>query len=246
MSNYKRGRSRSGGYSPPPKKGGSGKNVVKTLAIILAAAACVSLFAGLCNPRNHNNDDDKTVVVRDITKYPLTAAEKSAISALKPDDIKECYTVRDLAPRVYEAANVNVSPYFGKTPSGNSLTNFWIGYALFASDGSLRTEDDEAYIANCTAMLVEGYYGGTKFNSSRTFVEDDFEIGDLFCGYKTVDGKKLYYTAVYQGNGLFLAADQSSGTTLYLQDLNTVFAEDIGSTFTIYYVLRPAQLAANN
>ena len=117
----------------------------------------------------------------------------------------------------------------------------------------VRPNNYNGYIDYCHDMLVEGYYGGTNFieQDRRTFTADDFEIGHLFCGWKPASdnaSKNVYYTAVYQGNGVFLAIDQTDSTSAnsyayeYGTDTTTVFDAAALAEFTAYYVLRPSQI----
>ncbi len=67
MSNYRKRRSYPGSSSPPRKKRNSGKNVVKTIAIILAVIACISLLVTLLPGRNSLTceHDYKTELIRE-------------------------------------------------------------------------------------------------------------------------------------------------------------------------------------
>ena len=51
MSNYKKRRHSSGGYSHPPKKGNTGAKIVKGIAIVMAAFAGISLLVSIMSHR---------------------------------------------------------------------------------------------------------------------------------------------------------------------------------------------------
>ena len=198
--------------------------------------------------------------MRDISTGALTETEESWISAITPNLVtNKVWLLNDLAPKIYSYANIDISAYFGTNPmlldgNGNPkpLTNYNMGETLFRWENGkrvVRPSNYNLYLSYCNKMLVEGYYGGTEFATSKTFTAADFQIGDLFVAYgPATDGSgNVYYTAVYQGDGVFLAADQTGsskgGNYAYAQDTTTVFNENISTRFSMYYVLRPSNLA---
>ena len=197
---------------------------------------------------------ESDIIGEEESSFVLTEEQKALMAAIQPETIaNKVWLLDGFAPKVYSIVGMDISTGYFDTPApantAKTLTNFWMAESLFKWSGSKRvvnTSDNAYYLNWASKMLVEGFYGGTEFATSKTFTATDFEIGDLFVGYlpsPVTSGKNVYYTAVYQGNGTFLASDQSSGEYVYHLDTETVFAEDIGTTFTVYYVLRPSQLS---
>ena len=196
-----------------------------------------------------------------IAPGTLTKKEQGTIAAITSEDIKnKVWTVNQFAPHVYNTAGIDVSAYFGTNPNdGTNLTNFGMFNAIFRYESSIggyqvRPNNYRGYVDFAHDMLVDGYFGGTMFTEGdrkTDFVAADFKIGDLFVGWQFASddaSKKVYYTAVYQGDGVFLAADQRAGTTensyayVYGTDSTTVFSAEELAAFTAYYVLRPSQV----
>lgn len=196
---------------------------------------------------------EETEDPRDITTGPLTEEENTVISGLTTNDWRTAgeldpYYPNQIAAWAYGAANVDVSAFVDLNIK--NMRN-----ALFNTSGDMYpfTQEHASYNAKYSAMLVEGYYGGTYFADglSRTFTAADFEVGDIFCGNHknmVVDGTKqhTYWVGIYQGNGkfLFITKTDNVGKSCVIGG-EEIFAEDLDTTMLYYYVLRPNQLAQN-
>ena len=140
------------------------------------------------------------VTARSITAGALTPEEIAAISDLQKEDV----TVANPGPvmgEVYDAAGINVSDIFNKFGANDLFKK-----AL----GTHATPD---------ANIVQAYraetYGGATPKVTKTFVPDDFKVGDvLVANYKCSHAKWPTITAIYQGEGKFLVAlNKGSGDT---------------------------------
>ena len=189
------------------------------------------------------SDDD-----RDIATGELTSAEKNAIANYTTDKKAQ---LEAFAANAYGNAGVDVTQYV--TLNVNNTRK-----ELFTEDGLLIAGD-----SNFHKMLVPGYYGGAKnaattIPTNKTFTPEDFQIGDIFCGFmndKCCD-KWQNIIGIYQGNGKFLVSKVSCETHggLYTDvygkttKTGTIWAslEDMNSTYMYYYVLRPQRLAGEH
>ena len=180
--------------------------------------------------------------LRDMATGKLTDAEKAAISALTTERWKEecaSRTLQKILPWAYQAAGVDVtlhSDYNGSL-SVNSVSN------LFAN-----ADTSAAGYAYFSKILVADSYGTSVVGIGT----DDLQIGDIFCSAVTVNKVqssgtlKLYYVAIYQGNGNFLAVydvfNAENDGRVEGKSIMSV-AELNAMEFTYRYLLRPEQLA---
>ena len=184
---------------------------------------------------------------RDITTGKLTDREKTSLSILTPTNIS--YPSRHLygtLPEYYKAVGIIVDMK-NKTHEGTRDQ-------LFKKDGEYlvareATDDTMRYFQ---AMKID-VYGGSQFAADARVsiakaVEDNLlQIGDIIAGMYVDDcgGTKTNtpFTALYQGNGKFLAVypqwDGSKQSVVKAQ----VTARQIGLLdFLYYYTLRPENL----
>jgi hypothetical protein len=93
-------------------------------------------------------------------------------------------------------------------------------------------------------MLVDKSWGGEYFapNDQHTVAQDDFRVGDVFCGRYSDNGTNVYWVALYQGNGEFLVQEShnTNGLDCFVKTHEEIYAVD----WICYYVLRPDNLAA--
>jgi hypothetical protein len=174
---------------------------------------------------------------RNIYSGALTDAEKDALASITVEDWVNGTGYRSdnaAAHWFYKQAGLDIVDNFGATV-------FNMYYRLF-NDKTKQplTSNDEGYYESHSAILVDGYYGGTKFGGGKTFVASDFEIGDLFCAFTANKGD--WYVALYQGDGKFLEVDRIGGTWACYDDKTTALDDDIATKFQCYYVLRPSQV----
>ena len=180
--------------------------------------------------------------LRDMATGKLTDEEKAAISALTPERWKEeCQsrTLQKILPWVYKSAGVDVTLHSGYdgSLSVNSVSN------LFANG-----DTSAAGYAYFSKILVAGSYGTSVVGIGT----EDLQIGDIFCSAVTVNKVlssgtlKLYYVAIYQGNGNFLVVydvfnPENDGRT---EGKGIMSAAELNAMeFTYRYILRPEQLA---
>jgi len=185
---------------------------------------------------------------RDISSGELTSAEKNKLANYTTDKKAQ---LEAFAANAYGNAGIDVTQYL--TLNVNNTRK-----ELFTDAGLLIPGD-----SNFHKMLVPGYYGGAKNAASaiptgKTFTPEDFQIGDIFCGFmndKCCD-KWQNVIGIYQGNGQFLVSKISceahgglykdiSGKTT---KTGTIWAslEDMNSAYMYYYVLRPQRLAGEH
>jgi len=219
--------------------------------------------------------DPAEVPPRDITTGKLSPAEKGKFANLMPHKWllsylrQESDNLSGFAAWAYRNANVDV---YSHLDTVHSVFKRMFDTANKASNGYKyklleETEENEAYFA----MLVPGSYGGGTAMSSHgyeyTMTEEDYQIGDIFCGryVKTLDNgtttDKGYYMAVYMGqeeNGVYLRRnfliylDYGEGVDLegsaYISEYSDLCAfmgaDSEFGTPVYYYVLRPENLAA--
>lgn len=196
---------------------------------------------------------------RDITSGALTQLEMDAIASYETDEAKHLNIV---ANNAYAGAGVDISAVI--TKHVNKTRELFMN-----EDCTLIASPD----ANMVAMLMPGYYGGSKnaaleSATNRTFVPADFKVGDLFCAFSksttcshgTGTGWK-YFTGIYQGEGKFLVScvagscadcngvyEDVYGATL-ANGRTSIWSEnatDLNNAFMFYYVLRPERLAADS
>ena len=205
-----------------------------------------------------------TVKARSITTGALTAEEKTAIENYTVEDLTTGLHLNVIAGNAYDAADIDLSKVI--TGSVNDIRK------LFMNENcTLIAEPNEELVK----MLVPGYYGGSKNSTTssatnKTFVTNDFKVGDLFCAFSkttacihgTGKGWK-YYTGIYQGDGKFLVScyagscvdchgiyeDVYSEEGTQLKDCYTSIwsenAADMNNAYLFYFVLRPERLAAD-
>ena len=185
---------------------------------------------------------------RDISSGELTSAEKNKLANYTTDKKAQ---LEAFAANAYGNAGIDVTQYL--TLNVNNTRK-----ELFTDSGLLIPGD-----SNFHKMLVPGYYGGAKNAASaiptgKTFTPEDFQIGDIFCGFmndKCCD-KWQNVIGIYQGNGQFLVSKISCEAHggLY-KDIfgkttktGTIWAslEDMNSAYMYYYVLRPQRLAGEH
>lgn len=185
---------------------------------------------------------------RDISSGELTSAEKNKLANYTTDKKAQ---LEAFAANAYGNAGIDVTQYL--TLNVNNTRK-----ELFTDAGLLIPGDSHFH-----KMLVPGYYGGAKNAASaiptgKTFTPEDFQIGDIFCGFmndKCCD-KWQNVIGIYQGNGQFLVSKISceahgglykdiSGKTT---KTGTIWAslEDMNSAYMYYYVLRPQRLAGEH
>ena len=184
---------------------------------------------------------------RDITTGKLTDREKTSLSILTPTNIS--YPSRHLygtLPEYYKAVGILVDMK-NKTHEGTRDQ-------LFKKDGEylVAREAADDTMQYFQAMKID-VYGGSMFAendrvSIAKAVEDNLlQIGDIIAGMYVDDcgGTKTNtpFTALYQGNGKFLAVypqwDGSKQSVVKAQ----VTARQIGLLdFLYYYTLRPENL----
>ena len=188
------------------------------------------------------------VTPRDIKTGALTDAETAILTGLSVDDWEaggKQVNLTGAGKWFYNSANVDMTPYLNKT--------IWNAYsALFvetAGVSTLRPDTDTAFVADLNTMLVEGFYGGSKFGESgkSTLSASDFAIGDIFAGAKNADGGgTCYWTALYQGNGKFLVVQNFGGgnntqSSCFI-DSTSFYTDTFADQWLFFYVLRPNQL----
>ena len=190
----------------------------------------------------------KSYVDRDMATGELTSAEKNAIANYATDKKAQ---LEAFAANVYGHANIDVTKYL--TLNVNNTRK-----ELFADNGLLLPGDSHFH-----KMLVPGYYGGAKNAASaiptnKTFKPEDFQIGDIFCGFMNDKCCNNWQNVIgiYQGNGKFLVSKMGCATHggLYKDisgkttKVGTIWAslEDLNSAYMYYYVLRPQRLAGEH
>ena len=185
---------------------------------------------------------------RDISSGELTSAEKNKLANYTTDKKAQ---LEAFAANAYGNAGIDVTQYL--TLNVNNTRK-----ELFTDAGLLIPGD-----SNFHKMLVPGYYGGAKnaasaISTGKTFTPEDFQIGDIFCGFmndKCCD-KWQNVIGIYQGNGQFFVSKMGCETHggLY-KDISgkttktgTIWAslEDMNSAYMYYYVLRPQRLAGEH
>lgn len=192
--------------------------------------------------------------VRDITTGKLTETEKYWLSRITPADVKgKVWLINDFSKTVYKMANIDVSAYL-------TQSNYNTVGQIFRNESTLggyhvRPNNYNGYNKTYNTLLLKDCFGGTMIAPSlrkTDFTADNFQIGDMFAGYAPATdnaGKNVYITAMYVGNGYFLIANQLAGTSAnsysytYTLDNTLLYDADFLNSLTIYYVLRPDQLA---
>ena len=185
---------------------------------------------------------------RDITTGELTSAEKNKLANYTTDKKAQ---LEAFAANAYGNAGVDVTQHL--TLNVNNTRK-----ELFTDSGLLIPGTSDFH-----KMLVPGYYGGAKNAASaiptnKTFKPEDFQIGDIFCGFmndKCCD-KWQNVIGIYQGNGKFLVSKVSceahgglytdiSGKTTRV---GTIWADidKMNEAYMYYYVLRPQRLAGEH
>ena len=194
-------------------------------------------------------------VIRDIADHKLTEAEKKALAELVigKDNCGGTIDLGGILPGVYKAINIDITTYPGYTSvSGNNFRK-----ALFGDETVLElipVDPNDATSVYYHKLLVEGFYGGTKFAASADITADKLQIGDIFMARigKNVETPNItfgnsnsYYVLVYQGNGNF-----AGGVNIYTPDnektwktMTVAELQALQSYFEYYLVIRPEQLA---
>ena len=189
------------------------------------------------------------LALRDITEGVLTAAEMAALKTYTPE---KASALAVIATGAYGHAGVDVTDAFGNLGVND------VRKQIIAENGTLL-DGDTAY----HKMLMPGYYGGSKHSTGKTFVPDDFKVGDVFCAFlrtKCGHEKSAWQNiiGIYQGDGKFTIVHNgcSECTKIYTDTYGaaltnghaTVWAEnvkDLNNAFMYYFVLRPERLAKN-
>ena len=168
----------------------------------------------LRGPQGEKGDKGETPL-RDINLGRLSRAEKAVLAGLKEGTPGK--QVANLAVWAYAQANIDVSAYF----TGDTISNIY------------RSLGNSNYYS---VMLVPD-------SKNQQLDEDQLQIGDIFCGqYKGDVSTNGYWSAVYQGNNLWIKNEGGNGNA-------EVIAFDEGSTiydakeWNYYYILRPENIA---
>ena len=187
------------------------------------------------------SDDSEPVPLRNILTGKLTEAEKNLISTLTLTQWKtKCgsRTLQSFLPWAYSAAGVDVTVHndYNSSLSVNGVHTLLAG-----------TDTTAAGYTYFSKMLVAGSHG----TSTTGIGIENPQIGDIFCGAVTVQKNlssgslKLYYVAIYQDSGSFLAVYDvfDPATDSRTEGKRIMSATELGAlTFTYRYILRPTQL----
>ena len=231
---------------------GYGKAYISTSGIIGHDMSEEWIYFFVLRPSNLANgmQAPKSAADRDIATGELTSTEKNKIANFTTDKIGE---LEAFAANVYGNANVDVTMYVDLNVNNTRKE-------LFTDSGLLISGDSKYH-----KMLVPGYYGGAKNAASaiptnKTFVPEDFQIGDIFCGFlnnkcSCCDSWEKII-GIYQGNGKFivsrLGCTNKNGVSTDISGKTTKATsiwgslEDLNSTYMYYYVLRPQRLAGEH
>ena len=229
---------------------GTGKAFVATNVILGHDMSAEWIYYYVLRPQQlaDGRQQPKSHVDRDMAAGELTSAEKNAIANYTTDKKAQ---LEAFAANIYGNAGIDVTQYL--TLNVNNTRK-----ELFTDSGLLISGD-----SNFHKMLVPGYYGGAKNAASaiptgKTFAPEDFQIGDIFCGFmndKCCDSWQNVI-GIYQGNGKFLVSKMGCNTHggLYKDisgkttKVGSIWAslEDLNSAYMYYYVLRPQRLAGEH
>lgn len=203
-----------------------------------------------------------TVSKRNITAGVLTDREKAAISLLREDALESgltAYTTGPVINTIYMAVGIDLEPI----------------YSNYSASNVFKIVKGTSTNADILTTYREGTYGGGESgNGTKTFVPADFKVGDILvanykCADTTVKNHWPTITAVYQGNGKFLAArhtglvdcatcskdvyfdiydaqgahNADGHRSIWGTDKDTTTAE--GGKWLNYLVLRPERLASD-
>jgi hypothetical protein len=167
---------------------------------ITAVAAGTATITANCNGQTVSCEVLVKGAAREMAESVLTKGEMAAISSVGTD-IFTTYTSGPAISTIYAQAAIDLSGVYAKIGAGD-LVKIVKG-----------TKVNESV----KATYVEGtYFGKESGNGTKVFTPADFIVGDiLVANYKCSHNKWPTVTAVYQGEGKFLAVRQpgSSGCT---------------------------------
>ena len=193
--------------------------------------------------------------LRDLTSHKLTDSELDALAAITPEMVQEAFACTELtsvnlnyvAPWIYRQAGI----YYNAVETGDGdragqvLSTYYTAQKFFKLSSQRWTPN--ATVADPYAtMLVASSYGGTQMNDAPTFELGYLQIGDLFCAAydkaQTNNGKTIYYTYLYQGDGKFLLMGEDSAVYTCEEVLNRIYTyNDTDYNWSYYFVIRPEE-----
>ena len=167
---------------------------------ITAVAAGTATITANCNGQTVSCEVLVKGAAREMAESVLTKGEMAAISSVGTD-IFTTYTSGPAISTIYAQAAIDLSGVYAKIGAGDLVK---------IVKGTKVNESIKAtYVAGT-------YFGKESGNGTKAFTPADFIVGDvLVANYKCSHNKWPTVTAVYQGEGKFLAVRQpgSSGCT---------------------------------